>query len=154
MSILFIVAFSAFANALKSSSITEFAQYSVDQQTNQPCVWEISNDFKDEDMISFKTATIAKALGQVCSDQYSITLLDAEHLESFSITKAVDVQIIGQNTSEGKRMKFYSKIQSDSDSKFTIVVESASTGNVLIQNIEMGQWIGGFIKANGGKSIS
>ncbi|KAA6385390.1 MAG: hypothetical protein EZS28_019082, partial [Streblomastix strix] len=45
-------------------------------------------------------------------------------------------------------------IENEGEGKFAIAVESISTGDITVPNIEMGEWIGGFIRAYGGNSIT
>jgi hypothetical protein len=51
-------------------------------------------------------------------------------------------------------MKFSGGLENEGEGKFTITVESTSTSDIIVQNIEMGEWNGGFIRADGGNSVT
>ncbi|KAA6376666.1 MAG: hypothetical protein EZS28_027806, partial [Streblomastix strix] len=60
----------------------------------------------------------------------------------------------GLNTTSGKRIKISGPQETDGKAQFIITVDSTSTSDITIQNIEMGEQHGGLIRADGGKSIS
>ncbi|KAA6356716.1 MAG: hypothetical protein EZS28_047757 [Streblomastix strix] len=51
-------------------------------------------------------------------------------------------------------MVLFGGLETEGDGQFIITVDSTSTGDITIQNIEMGEWNGGFIRSDGGKSIT
>ncbi|KAA6377908.1 MAG: hypothetical protein EZS28_026564 [Streblomastix strix] len=88
---------------------------------------------------------MALALEQGCNDGYEITLIDSEHIETITISKTVSVQISGKNITIEKRMILSGGFEYEGEGNFTINVESTSTGDIIVQNIEMREWNGGFI---------
>ncbi|KAA6383974.1 MAG: hypothetical protein EZS28_020500, partial [Streblomastix strix] len=114
----------------------------------------ISKTFDEIDISNEKAPEIALALEQECNDGYEIALIDAEHVESITISKTVPIQISGKNITAGKRMKFCGGLENEGEGKFAIIVESTSTGDITVQDIEMGEWIGGLIRSDGGNNVT
>ncbi|KAA6384886.1 MAG: hypothetical protein EZS28_019588 [Streblomastix strix] len=155
MSIILVLALIAAASSsdkLKNNKITQ--QITVFGQSNSPCIWQISKNFAQIDVQSGKSPNISLALEQECNDGYEITLIDAEHIETITISKTVLVQISGQNTTSGKRMIIGGLSENSGEGEYIIRIDSASTGDIIVQNIEMREWNGGFIRCDGGKSVA
>ncbi|KAA6372813.1 MAG: hypothetical protein EZS28_031661 [Streblomastix strix] len=66
--------------------------------------------------------------------------------------KTTSVKISG-NAFEGKRTKISGPKETDAKGEYIITVDSTSTGDIIVQNIDMREWNGGLIRSDGGKSV-
>ncbi|KAA6394662.1 MAG: hypothetical protein EZS28_009806, partial [Streblomastix strix] len=81
-------------------------------------------------------------------DSFDITLIDSENLESIHITKNTELVWLMK-----KKTKISGPKETDGEMNFIITIDSTSTGDIIVQNIEMREWNGGLIRSDGGKSI-
>ncbi|KAA6361026.1 MAG: hypothetical protein EZS28_043447, partial [Streblomastix strix] len=155
MRYLLILALIATACSYDQLEIHKFSQdISELIQSNSPCIWQISKSYASIDVQSGKVPNISLALEQQCNEGYEITLIDAEHIETITISKTVLVQISGQNTTSGKRMIIGGGSENSGEGEYIIRTDSTSTGDIIVQNIEMREWNGGLIRCDGGKSVT
>ncbi|KAA6395333.1 MAG: hypothetical protein EZS28_009141 [Streblomastix strix] len=155
MSFLVVLALVLTASSYDQLEIYKFSQdISEPIQSNSPCIWQISKSYVTVDIQSGKSPSMALALEQGCNDGYEITLIDAEHIETITISKTVPVQISGKNTTSGKRMIIGGGSENSGEGEYIIRIDSASTGDIIVQNIKMREWNGGLIRCDGGKSVT
>ncbi|KAA6377951.1 MAG: hypothetical protein EZS28_026522 [Streblomastix strix] len=99
-----------------------------------------------------KSPNLTQTLEQELCNSLDIILTESEHLETIHIMKTTSVKISG-NAFEGKRTKILGPKETDAKGEYIITVDSTSTGDIIVQNIDMREWNGGFISSDGGKSI-
>ncbi|KAA6362228.1 MAG: hypothetical protein EZS28_042245, partial [Streblomastix strix] len=101
-----------------------------------------------------RSPNMTYALEYSLCDSFDIILNDSEHLETIHITKSMSVKISGISTADEKRTKISGPKETDDEMNFIITIDSTSTGDIIVQNIEMREWNGGLIRSDGGKQIS
>ncbi|KAA6384096.1 MAG: hypothetical protein EZS28_020378 [Streblomastix strix] len=153
----FIIVLELIVMARPSYNLTshEFAQQiSEHGQSNSPCIWQISKNFAQIDVYSGKKPYVALTLEQAWNGGYGITLIVSKHKETITISKTVLVQISGKNTTQRKRIIFRGGSENSGEEENIIRIDSASTGDIIVQNIETREWNGGLIRCDGGKSVA
>ncbi|KAA6398723.1 MAG: hypothetical protein EZS28_005748 [Streblomastix strix] len=133
-----------------------YGYFSLEQDTN-PGFKLIYVKFPREEEFD---GSINEVLGDgIITTELQVNLIGLKHLEKVSIDqekgyKRGYISIKGDGEQNQQRVILGGGAEDEGEGQFVITISEGTIGDILIWNIEMQKWLGGFIKADGGKSIS